>query len=294
MTSLLLRPPAKLNLGLAITGRRTDGFHDLVTIFQTVDLRDTLELTVPDSAPEQSWTGFSCTDSTLPVKDNLVVRTVAAVRDATGCSLPVDIRLRKTIPAAAGLGGASSNAAATLLGLNHLWGINLSASDLEAIAAGLGSDVPFFLRGGCALGQGRGERLRPLPAPDSWFVVVYPETPLPFGRKTATMFGALQSGDFSDGSAVFAQASRLDAGLPLDPIFLTNAFTRPLYGLMPELLQVKAALQDAGASEAAVTGSGPTHYAVLATEHEANRIARAFSRVYAGSARVIVCRPCQL
>jgi 4-diphosphocytidyl-2-C-methyl-D-erythritol kinase len=294
MTSLTLHPPAKLNLGLAITGRRPDGFHDLVTIFQAIDIRDTLELSVPNAAPESSWTDFSSGDSTVPEQDNLVVKTIGTVREATGCALPIKIRLQKTIPAAAGLGGASSDAAATLRGLKELWNLGLSGAELAAIAAGLGSDVPFFLRGGCALGRGRGGLLRPLPAPNAWFVVVFPSDPLTFDRKTAAMFSALRQEDFRDGGDVVAQASRLDAGMQLDPALLANAFARPLYSLVPELLQVREGLQEAGARHVAITGSGPTHYTVVATEHEANRIARAFSSLYRGRASVFVCRNCPI
>ncbi len=288
MTALSLQAPAKLNLGLAITGRRQDGFHDLVTIFQTIDIRDTLDLRVPEHAPESSWTHFSCTDPTLSVKDNLVVRAVAAVRAATGCSLPIEIRLRKMIPIAAGLGGASSDAGATLRGLNQLWGLGLSIDALMRLASDLGSDVPFFLRGGCALGQGRGEVLRPLPAPDTWFVVVYPTNELPFTHKTAEMFSALEPGDFNHGGPVIAQASRLDAGMPLDPALLRNSFERPLYAQVPALREVHIALRNAGAGHVAITGAGPTHYTAVATEREANRIARAFVPLYEGNAAVFV------
>lgn len=289
MTALTLHPPAKLNLGLAITGRRPDGFHNLITIFQAVDICDTLVLRVPDHAPEPSWTGFSCSDPTLPTQDNLVVRAVAAVRTATACALPIEITLRKKIPVAAGLGGASSNAAATLLGLNSVWRLDLSPGALMAIAAGLGSDVPFFLRGGCALGQGRGEKLRSLPAPDMWYVVVFPTIELPFSRKTAAMFGALEPGDYSGGDDVLAQANRLDAGLPVDPTLLANAFERPLYGLIPKLRGVKIAMRNAGAGHVAITGAGPTHFTAVSTEHDAKRIARAFESMYGRDADVFVC-----
>jgi 4-diphosphocytidyl-2-C-methyl-D-erythritol kinase len=294
MTALTMKAPAKLNLGLAITGRRSDGFHSLVTIFQAIGISDTLEMRVPEHAPEPSWTHFSCSDPTLPPHDNLVVRAVEAVRNATGCTLPIEIRLRKTIPVAAGLGGASSNAGATLRGLNELWQLGLTTTELMPLGVGLGSDVPFFLRGGCALGQGRGEILRPLPTSDAWYVVVFPTTELPFTRKTAAMFGALEPGDFGTGEEIFAQASRLDAGMPLDPALLDNTFARPLYALLPALREVDVALRQAGAGQVAITGAGPAHYTAVETERDAIRIARAFKRVYAGDAGVFVCRSCSV
>ncbi len=290
MTSLTLQAPAKLNLGLAITGRRPDGFHNLVTIFQAIDIVDTLEMRVPDHAPEPSLTRFTSTDPALAAQDNLVVKAVDVVRAATGCTLPVEIQLRKTIPIAAGLGGASSNAAATLRGLDKLWTLGLALDDLMTIATGLGSDVPFFLHGGCAFGQGRGDNLRPLPAQDVWHVVVFPKYALPFERKTAAMFGALDPTDFSSGAEVAAQANRLDAGLQLDPALLRNAFERPLYDLVPELRKVNLALRNAGAAHVFITGAGPTHFTVAATEHKANQIARAFVSQYVGEAAVFVCR----
>ena len=290
MTSLTLQAPAKLNLGLAITGRRPDGFHNLVTIFQAIDIVDTLELRVTDHGPEPSWTRFTVTDPALAGQDNLVVKAIQAVRARTGCTLPVEIHLRKRIPVAAGLGGASSNAAATLRGLDRLWNLGLAPEDLMMVATGLGSDVPFFLRGGCAFGRGRGDNLRPLPAQDVWHVVVFPKNALPFQRKTAAMFGALEPSDFSSGADVAAQANCLDAGIQLDPVLLRNAFERPLYTLVPELRKVSAALRNAGAAHVFITGAGPTHFTVAATEHKANQIARAFVSLNVGDTDVFVCR----
>ena len=290
MIALTLQAPAKLNLGLAITSRRPDGFHDLATIFQAIDIVDTVEMRVPTHAPEPAWTTFTCSDPALMAQDNLVVKAVKAVRAATSCALPVEIQLRKSIPVASGLGGASSNAAATLRGLDTLWNLNLAPDDLVTIAAGLGSDVPFFLRAGCAFAQGRGEILRPLPAQDMWCVVVFPTNALRLERKTAAMFDALKPGDFSSSEQIMAQASRLDAGLKLDPALLGNSFERPLYALVPELQEVSIALRSAGAAQVAITGAGPTHFTVVATEHDASRIARTFVSTYAGEAAVFVCR----
>ena len=115
------------------------------------------------------------------------------------------------------------------------------------ISAGLGSDVPFFLRGGCALGQGRGENLRPLPAPDMWYVVVFPNIELPFGHKTAAMFRALSRATSASATRFSRRRIRLDAGLSLDPKLLGNAFERPLYALVPELRQVRDCLSGSGA-----------------------------------------------
>jgi 4-diphosphocytidyl-2-C-methyl-D-erythritol kinase len=154
----------------------------------------------------------------------------------------------------------------------------------------LGSDVPFFLQGGCALGRGRGEVLETLPLPHgAWFVIVSPNLHIP--RKTATLYASLSSRDFSDGSSVESQARRLRSGLALETALLQNAFTRPLGELMPELAELPIAMRKAGATSIALTGAGPAHYAVVDDPGLARRIAERL-RVSLGTwARVFVVAP---
>ncbi|MCA9861410.1 MAG: 4-(cytidine 5'-diphospho)-2-C-methyl-D-erythritol kinase [Thermomicrobiales bacterium] len=168
--ALTVAAPAKLNLGLEVLGRRADGYHDLATIFLTVSLFDELSVA---STPGPRL-GLECTGSDLPPQENLVWRAAEAMQQAAPDRGSL-LRLEKRIPIAAGLGGASSDAAATLLALRTLWQLALPDDALAAMALELGSDVPFLLRGGCALGGGRGEVLKGLPVPGA----PSPEKPSP-------------------------------------------------------------------------------------------------------------------
>ncbi len=167
-----VRAPAKINLGLAVLGRRPDGFHDLESVMQQVSLADTLLF---EPLPAEGWC-FYCTDPVLSRKDNLVCRAADLLEKQAGKTLPgVRITLYKNIPVEAGLAGGSSDAAAALIGLNRFWQLGLSRTDLMDMAAMLGSDVPYCLQGGTALARGRGERLEQLPSlPFFWVVLVLP------------------------------------------------------------------------------------------------------------------------
>ena len=274
--------PAKLNLGLEVVGRRPDGFHDLVTIFQAVSLADRLTLA---PAPEIR---LLCEDSALRGPDNLALRALVRLREQMGTASGATLHLDKHIPVAAGLGGASSDAAAALLAARRLWGAPASEENLAELAAELGSDVPFFLRGGTALATGRGERLEPLPTPAGiWFVVVSPAVVVP--RKTATLYAALTRDDFSDGARVKQQAARLRAGLPLAPDLLVNAFARPLSELRPELAELPNLMRAAGAPAVALSGAGPSHYALLDDADAARDVAdRLAARLGARAALAVV------
>ncbi len=176
----------------------------------------------------------------------MTIRALKALNAKTPFPGSVQIDLRKKIPAAAGLGGASSDAAATLLAARELWQLSVTDESLHRIAAGLGSDVPFFLHGGCALGGGRGEILESLPVPeDLWFVLVVPKMVLP--NKTASLYARLGEEDFSNGERVATQAGRIAARLPLDSALLGNVFARPLYSLAPHLARLPGVMRDAGA-----------------------------------------------
>jgi 4-diphosphocytidyl-2-C-methyl-D-erythritol kinase len=158
------------------------------------------------------------------------------------------------------------------------------------MAGRLGSDVPFFLQGGCALGRGRGELLTPLPTPRQvWFVIVAPAIEIP--RKTATLYESLRAGDFGNGGAVMAQAERLRAGLPLDPTLLRNTFTRALYTLAPHLADVPEIMRRAGAPAVAISGAGPAHYAVVAAPEEAATLSNRLTHTLGCRARVFVAAP---
>ena len=171
--------PAKLNLFLHITGRRPDGYHLLQSVFMLIDWCDTLHFELrPDGLISREDLGAS-----LPA-DDLIVRAARALQSASGTHLGAHIGVRKQIPAQAGMGGGSSDAASTLLALNRLWGLNLSADKLATIGLKLGADVPFFLFGRNAWVEGVGEKMTPVTLPNARFVVVKP----PDGLETARIF----------------------------------------------------------------------------------------------------------
>jgi 4-diphosphocytidyl-2-C-methyl-D-erythritol kinase len=281
---IVIDAPAKLNLGLEVISRRDDAFHEIATIFLAIDLYD--RLTLSPSTDLQ----LSCDDESLAGEDNLALRALRLLRDETNHPAGARIQLRKRIPAAAGLAGASSDAAAALLAGREFWQLDVSDARLHDLAARLGSDVPFFLHGGCAVGRGRGDRLEPLPMPaDLWFVVVVPDVRIP--AKTASLYARLSGKDFSDGSLIAAQATRLRSGLAPDVTLLGNAFARPLYAMVPELFALPDIMRDTGAEAVAISGAGPAHYAPVTDEAPADRIAARLRERLGDRAQVIVARP---
>jgi 4-diphosphocytidyl-2-C-methyl-D-erythritol kinase len=162
--------PAKLNLFLHVTGRRADGYHELQTLFQLIDLCDALTITVREDGQIARPEGPG---SVAPESD-LTVRAAHALKSATGTALGADIRVHKHIPIGAGLGGGSSDAATTLLALNELWDCWLPVAELARLALPLGADVPVFVGGSSAWGEGLGERLTPVALPERCYLIIYP------------------------------------------------------------------------------------------------------------------------
>lgn len=261
------RAPAKLNLGLEIVGRRPDGYHELVTIFQTIGLYD--EITI---APAAAGALTLAADPTLGGEGNLILRAARALAARNTSRSGAALTLTKGIPVAAGLGGGSSDAATTVLALRERWALDLTDTALAELATTLGADVPFFLRGGTALATGIGEELTILPPLQScWFVTVTPALGLP-SDKTRRLYAALTPNDFSDGSRTRAQAERLRAGLALDPNLLVNSFAAPLARLFPALATWRERFLRAGAPFVLPSGSGPTLYTAIGSEAEGRAI----------------------
>ncbi len=176
--------PAKLNLFLHVMGRRDDGFHDLQTVFQFLDLHDTLCFRPRQDGRIVRHGGLA----TVPVDEDLVVRAARTLRLQAGRrgDSGVDIVLAKRIPDQAGLGGGSSDAATTLVALNYLWSLNLGLDELAVLGAQLGADVPVFIHGYAAWAEGRGDQLAPVTLPEPWYLVVKPDCAI----STATLFAS--------------------------------------------------------------------------------------------------------
>lgn len=162
--------PAKLNLFLSITGRRDDGYHNLQTLFQFIDYCDELRFTIREDGMVSRIGG----PDSVAEQDDLTVHAARLLQQATDCKLGVDIRLQKHLPMGAGLGGGSSDAATTLVALNHLWGLELPQETLLDLALSLGADVPVFVFGQTAWGEGIGEILTVCDLPLPWYVVIHP------------------------------------------------------------------------------------------------------------------------
>ena len=235
--SFRLSAYAKVNLSLEVLGKRDDGYHEVATVMQTVDLADTLWFSQSDDLEVE------CEVPGLSGAQNLVWDAAIALARHAGFEPKGRIEIEKRIPLAAGLGGGSADAAAALRGLNGLWRLDLRFEELGTVAATLGSDVPFLLNGGTALGTGRGDVLQPLEAPAGALVLlVIPAESI--ARKTPTMYGALTADDFSDGA---------HTGSGAGPAF----FCKP--SDEGEREQVAYALRNTGATVRLVRTINPTH-----------------------------------
>lgn len=263
-TSLFTLPSfAKINCSLRILGKRPDGYHEIRTVLQTVSLHDTLQFA---SAPDPEIS-LSCDDPLVPADhNNLIVRAAIALRHRLGIRVGVRIHLEKRIPVQGGLGGGSSNAAVTLLGLAHLWKIRTKISELTELAAGLGSDVPFFLGGGRAVATGTGTRIFSLPdfEPQDLLIVAPTAT-----VATAEAYKALSSAALttrnSDSILAISRGSTISADSDQWPVSddLENDFEQVIFDIEPEIGRVKNALLQAGARSALLAGSGSSVFGIF-------------------------------
>lgn len=230
-----VRAHAKINWALRVTGKRDDGYHDIETLFQTISLHDTLTFRESDRLT------LTCDDPTIPTGDtNLVLR---AARAAGAGKLAIE--LRKRIPAGGGLGGGSSDAAATLEALG--------AANAKDIALSLGSDVPFFLTGGTAYATGRGEIITPLPRVTGVpLLLLFPEERV----STARAYAMLRR--FSPPLGIARYRAMIDDGLLAHAGELINDFEEPIFDALPQLRRLKSWLIETGAAWAAMSGSGST------------------------------------
>jgi 4-diphosphocytidyl-2-C-methyl-D-erythritol kinase len=261
---LELSAAAKVNLALEVLRRRPDGYHEIATVMQTVDLSDRLVLEDSDALEIRTGAPGVPTD-----ERNLAYRAAAALRDAAGISRGARITLDKRIPVAAGLGGGSTDAAAALMGLNRLWGLRWPAAGLEELAVSLGMDVPFFLRGGAALATGRGEQLAPLGSMALGLVLVNPR----FAVSTAEMYGRVTPAMYSDGARARVAAGALATHQPGRVArSLYNGLEAAARTLHPQIGQMQAALVAAGALGATMSGSGPTVFGVARSWEQARQI----------------------
>ncbi len=263
---LTILAPAKLNLTLEVLGEYQDGFHEIRSVIQTISLCDSLHFQLgqnvefksdmPDWIPEES----------------LVSKTTGLVRKATGCTKGVTIEVNKRIPWLSGLGGDSSDAAATLRGLNKLWGLGLSLKELLEFAAQLSSDVSFFLYGGTALAAGRGEIVTPLPAlPHMWVVLMMPPVPKLPG-KTEQLYASLKASHYTGGQITDKLVTLLNRDREVTSASLFNVFDEVTLDNFAELGKYREKFLKAGAQEVHLAGSGPALFTLVRDKNRAEKI----------------------
>ncbi len=285
--------PAKLNLYLEILGKRPDGYHEIETLMVAVNLHD--RLTFADD-PSGAVT-LLCDDPKLPTGGgNLVVKAAERLKAATGCSKGASIGLNKVIPAEAGLAGGSSDAAATLVGLDRLWGLNTPADRLGSVAAEVGSDVAFFLQGSAAVCRGRGEQVEPISLKGPLhFVLVCP----PVGVSTADVYMNLTPPDRP--RSIGAVIEALDHGGPAElGRSLFNRLQPTAESIRPALTRVRDALADLKhdlefgpplLEGHLMSGSGSAYFGLARDLNAAHLAAGRLETLGLGSVRVITCGP---
>ncbi len=265
---------AKINWRLQILGKRPDGYHEISTLLQTISLQDDLEFEVSDD-PSIS---LSCNDPALPMDDrNLIFRAARLLQSRFKSELGARIRLEKRIPTEAGLGGASSNAAVTLLALAHLWKLKPTADEFVELATSIGSDVPFFFLGGCALANGTGATVTSIPDESSGsaqhLIVVKPNAAV----ATKNAYAAMSSPALTrSGTNPILSSSRDESNLRNSPPWhaldsLQNDFESVIFDIEPEIRRTKAALLQAGALGALLAGSGSSVFGIFATPEDQQR-----------------------
>lgn len=286
MTTLRTRAYAKINLGLGVLGKRPDGYHEIVSLVHTISLYDVVECSKADRLTVVTEPPL------VGEEENLAGRAAHALARHAGRQPSVRLTIRKSVPLAAGLGGGSSDAAATLRLLKRLWG--LGQAGLMAVAASVGSDVPLFMRGGAALISRRGERVDPIPLGRTfWVALACPRFDV--DEKTRALYAALTPEDWSDGSASARGAFDLNwaVGRPFEGARFPNAFDRPANRVYPGYADLRRQLEARAATPLSLTGAGPSLYALFDGQSAAAAAARRMAELDVPTyvARSVTTRP---
>ena len=276
---------AKINLTLEILGRRGDGYHEVKTILQTIDLSDRLDI-LPSVRLR-----VSCDDPSLEGDANLVWHAATKLAEHAGIQPRAQILIRKRIPVGMGLGGGSSDAAAALVGLNRMWALGLPYDQLSPIAAELGSDVPFFLRGGTALAEGRGERVHALPALAQLpLLLVFPDETIP--EKTRRLYSQITPAHYSDGGVTRGVVQTMMEGRLVES-GLRNVFEEVAFGAFPGLDSLYRLLAHNVTGRPHLSGAGPALFCIPSNEQEHQKTVQALrgQPAFALLVRAIMPRP---
>jgi 4-diphosphocytidyl-2-C-methyl-D-erythritol kinase len=273
--AISVRAAAKINLHLGVGGRREDGFHELHTIYQAISLHSTATATAADSWSLETEAAAFIETAGLPSEaDNLATRAAYLLAGRAGREPQAHVRIEKGIPIAGGLAGGSADAAATLVVLDRLWGLETPRATLLELAGELGSDVPFSLVGRTALGLGRGERVEPVHDRGPWWWVVVPDRE---GLSTPSVYARFDE-LYPEAAPTPPRADALIAALATgDPRALAptlfNGLQEPAFSLRPDLRERVAAGEEAGALRGLVSGSGPTCLFLCASREHADEVA---------------------
>jgi len=266
VTEIRLRAHAKINLYLDVIGERRDGYHDIRSIMQSLALADELVISKADEL-KLSLSG----EFKVPVENNLVLRVARALRDETGNKEGALIVLDKKVPVAAGLGGGSADAAAALIGLNMLWGLDLSPSDLQIVGGKIGADIPFCLQGGICLVEGKGDKVSPLPYDFKAHVVI--AKPF-FSLSTADVYSSFDKVGSTGISSIESINAALGGGrLRNVSVLLANALEKVVILKYPLINEIKERALQTGALGVLMSGSGSSVFAIAESEKVAHKIA---------------------
>lgn len=264
---LQILAPAKLNLTLEVLSRRADGFHEIRSVVQAISLCDSLDFKLSNDIT------FKCDAPDWLSEKSLMPEAAGLLQKASGCRNGATITVHKRIPLMSGLGGDSSAAAATLQGLNKLWGLALPGGELARLASQLGSDVAFFLSGGTALLEGRGELVRPLPSlSHMWVVLLIPPVVPRLAGKTARLYAALKANHYTTGRVTDELITLLSRGEEVLPSSLYNAFDNVADGSFSGLNNYRKRFLEAGAGSVHLAGSGPALFSLISDRLQAERL----------------------
>jgi 4-diphosphocytidyl-2-C-methyl-D-erythritol kinase len=269
--TITVTAPAKLNLTLEVLRRRNDGFHEIISVIQTIRLGDSLTFRTGENIR------FYCEMPGWSAASSLVSRAAALLQARADGTPGATIEIAKRIPLSSGLGGDSSDAAAVLTGLNRLWELALPVAELEKIAARLGSDVPLFLQQGTLLAEGRGEKITPLPTmPDLSVILLLPD--IKIENKTRQIYARLTPADFTAGQISRDLAQALITGHPPREPGLYNVFDTHGFNFFPGLAEQKRLFHQAGAREIHLAGAG---HSLFTLEPDAEKAAHIQTRLEA-------------
>jgi len=269
---LTLLAPAKLNLTLEVLAERPDGFHEIRSVIQTINLCDSLRFQLGQSLT------FKCDEPKWLSEKSLVSKAASLLQETTRAPKGATIEVNKRIPLMSGLGGDSSDAAAILRGLNQLWNLGLPLPELVKLASQLGSDIAFFLYGGTALAKGRGEIITPLPSPTrKWVVLIDPPVP-EIPNKTGRLYAAIKSEHYTKGQITDRLLATLNSGGEVTPSMLFNVFESVAWDMLNQLSEYREQFLKAGADYVHLAGSGPALFTLIKDKIQADKIHESLQR----------------